>query len=117
MAGKGRPFQPGQSGNPGGKPKGTRSHALRKLDAILDGDAESILRKASELAQGGDPTALRALCLDRLLPPRKDRPVPFELPPIESPADLTKATGALLQAVAASELTPSEAADIGKSVD
>jgi hypothetical protein len=38
----------------------------------LDGEAEALTRKAIERALEGDTTALR-LCLDRLLPPRKDR--------------------------------------------
>ena len=32
--GRGRPFKPGQSGNPRGKPPGTRHAALLVLDAI-----------------------------------------------------------------------------------
>ena len=48
---------------------------------------------------------------------RKDRHVQFDLPAINTTADLPKATNALLQAIAAGELTPSEAADIGKAVD
>ena len=34
---------------------------------------ESLTQKAIDLALGGDMAALR-LCLDRILPPRKDRP-------------------------------------------
>jgi len=109
-------FQPGQSGNPAGRPKGARSKAMQALDAILDGEAEAITRRAIELAKEGDAQALR-MCLDRLVPPRRDRPVTFELPAIETTADLKRATNAMLQAVAAGELTPSEAADIGKTVD
>jgi hypothetical protein len=86
------------------------------LEKILDGDAESILRKAVELAQDGDPTALR-LCLDRVLPPRRDRPVHFDLPPIVTTDDLPKATGAIVAAVAAGELTPAEAAEVAKTLD
>jgi len=56
------------------------------------------------------------MCLDRLVPPRKDRPVAFALPPIETTADVSKATAALLNAVAAGDLTPSEAAELGKLV-
>ncbi|KQQ39152.1 hypothetical protein ASF58_22945 [Methylobacterium sp. Leaf125] len=109
-------FQPGQSGNPAGRPKGARSKAMQALDAILDGEAEAITRRVIELAKEGDTQALR-MCLDRLVPQRRDRPVTFELPAIETTADLTRATNAMLQAVAAGELTPSEAADIGKTVD
>ncbi len=48
---------------------------------------------------------------------RKDRPVTFALPTIESTADVVKASAALLQAVASGELTPSEAAELGKLVE
>ncbi|ACA15357.1 hypothetical protein M446_0803 [Methylobacterium sp. 4-46] len=116
MPGKGRRFERGQSGNPAGKPKGARSRTTLALEALLQGEAECITRKAIELAMQGDTVALR-LCLERLIPVRKDRPVPFGLPAIESPADLTKATAALLDAVARGDLTPSEAAELGKLVD
>lgn len=109
-------FKPGQSGNPAGKAKGTRNHTTRALEALLDGEAAALTRKAIELAQDGDTVALR-LCLDRLLPPRKDRPITFDLPPVETADDLPKATGAIVSAVAAGELTPSEAAEISKTLD
>ena len=51
------------------------------------------------------------------MPPRKDRAALFDLPPIVEPADLPRATGAILHAPAAGELSPAEAADISKSVD
>jgi hypothetical protein len=109
-------FEKGKSGNPAGRPKGSRNRSTLALEAILEGDAESIVRKVIELATDGDTQALQ-MCLDRLMPARKDRPVQFDLPVIETTADLPKATHALLQAVAAGEFTPSEAADISKSVD
>lgn len=113
---RGRPFKPGQSGNPAGKPKGARHKTTLAVDALLDGDAENLTRKAIEMALGGDTVALR-LCLDRLAPVRKDRPVTFALPTIETTADLPKASAALLEAVASGELTPSEAAELGKLVE
>ncbi len=59
-------------------------------------------RKAVNLALEGDTTALR-LCLERLCPPRKDRPVSFDLPPMKAPADAVAAMSALLAAVAQGE--------------
>ncbi|TXM94731.1 DUF5681 domain-containing protein [Methylobacterium sp. WL116] len=109
-------FEPGQFGNPAGKAKGTRHRTMLAMEALLEGEAETLTRKAIELACEGDTVALR-LCLDRLAPVRKDRHVIFDLPAIDTTADLPKATHALLQAIAAGELTPSEAADIGKAVD
>src|SRR5215204_7675724 len=109
---RGRPFQPG---NPG-KPRGARHKTTLAIDNLLDGDAENLTRKAIEMALSGDTVALR-LCLDRLAPVRKDRPVTFALPKIETTADLPKASAALLEAVASGELTPSEAAELGKLVE
>ena len=64
------PFEPGQSGNPAGKAKGTRNKVTLAIEALLDGEAEALTRKAIELAKAGDMAALR-LCMDRLAPPRK----------------------------------------------
>src|SRR3954462_620663 len=109
-------FRPGQSGNPRGRPQGSRHRTTLAIDALLDGDAEKLTRKAVEMALAGDTVAMR-LCLDRLAPVRKDRPVTFALPVIETTADLPKASAALLEAVASGELTPSEAAELGKLVE
>jgi hypothetical protein len=109
-------FEQGRSGNPAGRPKGVRNRATAALEKILDGDAEAILNKAVEMAKDGDPVAMR-LCLDRLIPVRRDRPITFDLPPIVTTDDLPKATGAIVAAVAAGELTPAEAAEISKTID
>ena len=59
-------FKPGEPGNPAGKPKGTRNKMTRAAEALLDGEAEALTRKAIKLAKAGDLTALR-LCLDRIV--------------------------------------------------
>ncbi len=116
MPGEGRPFQQGQSGNPNGRPRGSRNRSTQALEAILDGEAEALTRRAIEMALEGDGPAMR-MCLDRLMPVRKDRLITFTLPEIETAADLTKATRALLQGVADGEITPGEAAELSKLVD
>jgi hypothetical protein len=68
------------------------------------------------MAKAGDLAAIR-LCMDRLAPARKDEPVAFELPPIEKPADIVAATASIVAAVAAGELTPSQAAELSKVID
>ena len=112
----GRQFQPGQSGNPNGRPKGSRNAATLAIESLLDGEAAALTRKAVELALAGDIAALR-LCLDRILPPRKDRPVSFEMPPINNAEDARAASAALLTAVVSGNLTPSEASEVGKLID
>jgi hypothetical protein len=108
---RGRPFKPGQSGNPAGKRKGTRNRSTIAAEALLDGEAEALTRKAIELALGGDTVAMR-LCLERLLPPRKDRPITFALPTIATPDDAAGAIGAVLAAVAEGSITLGEAGTI-----
>jgi hypothetical protein len=76
----------------------------------------ALTRKAVDMALAGDGTALR-LCMDRLMPARKDRHVPFALPKLETAADSVKAMAALVNAVAAGELAPSEAAELSKLVE
>ena len=109
-------FQKGQSGNPAGRPRGARNRATLLMQNLLADDAEAIGRKAIEMAIAGDLAAIR-LCMDRLAPVRKDEPVAFELPPIEKPADIVAATASIVAAVAAGELTPSQAAEVSKVID
>jgi hypothetical protein len=112
---RGRPFEPGESGNPNGRPKGARNRATVLAEAMLDGEAEAITRKLIEKATEGDTTALR-LCLERLLPTRRDRPVTFDLPKIETAADAVKASSSVLAACAAGDLSPGDAAEIMKLI-
>ena len=97
-------------GNPG-KPTGSRHRATMAALALLDGEAETLTRKAVEMALAGDGAALR-LCLERIAPPRRDAPVVFALPAMQSAADAAKAAGAVLGAVAGGDLTPTEGAAI-----
>jgi citrate lyase beta subunit len=116
MANETTQFEPGGSGNPGGRSKVTRYRSTMALEAIFDGQSEALTRTVIELANDGDTVALR-ICMDRLMPVRKDTPITFVLPEIETAADLTKATKALPQGVADGEITPSEAAELPKLVD
>jgi len=110
------PFEKGQSGNPAGRRQGSRNKVTLAIEELLDGEAEALTRKAIDLAKTGDMVALR-LCLDRIVPPRKDRPVAFTLPTLDSAADAAKFSAAIVEAVASGELTPSEAAELSKVID
>lgn len=68
------------------------------------------------MAKKGNIVAIK-LVLDRLCPPRKDRPVPFALPPIKTPGDAAAVVQAIVNAVAAGEISPGEAAELGKLVE
>jgi Family of unknown function (DUF5681) len=109
-------FQKGQSGNPEGRPPGSRNKATLLIEQLLDDATKDITKKAIDLAKAGDSTALR-LCMDRIVPARKDRHIAFKLPKMESPEHAVKAAAAIVEAVAGAELTPSEAAEMMKLVE
>jgi hypothetical protein len=79
---RGRPFERGRSGNPGGRRRGSRNKATLAAAALLAGESEALTRKAVEMALAGDPAAMR-LCMERVLPPCRELTVKFSLPPIE----------------------------------
>src|SRR5215831_10714490 len=87
-------FQKGQSGNPRGRPAGSRNSATLACEALLEGQAEALTQKAVEMALAGDTVALR-LCIERICPIRKDRPVTFPLPPINTARDAADVAAAV----------------------
>jgi hypothetical protein len=85
-------------------------------ERLLDGEAESMVRLVIKKAKQGDMIALR-FCLDRIIPPRRDRPVNFQIPHLNSAEDASKAMAAITTAVAHGELTPSEAAELSRVIE
>src|ERR1044072_6665575 len=84
--GPGKPFASGnQYGR--GRPVGSRNRATLALEPRLEGEGEAIMRKLIERAKSGNEAALR-LCLERLIPPRRERTVSLKLP-----SDLRTAAG------------------------
>ena len=54
---RGRPFEPGVSGNPNGRPRGSRNKTTLALESLLDGQATALTQKAIDLALAGDMAA------------------------------------------------------------
>jgi hypothetical protein len=77
-------------------------------EAILEKDREEIINAVVKAAKAGDSTAMW-LCIERLVPLRKGRPVVFDLPPVKTAADIAGAVGELARVMAAGELTTDEA--------
>jgi hypothetical protein len=109
-------WKKGQSGNPAGMPKGTRHRATQLAEKLMEDDPEDIVRAVVNAAKAGDPTAMR-LCIERLAPLRKGHPVTFDLPQIETAADVTGALGTIAGAMAAGELTPDEAGTVAGVIE
>ena len=101
----------GTSGNPDGRPLGSRHRATLAAEALVQERAAELVNAAISSALGGNATLLRAL-LDRILP-RREAVIALDLPHVQTAADAVAGLSALLAAVANGELSASEAAGLG----
>jgi hypothetical protein len=97
----------GRSGNPRGRPHGSRNRASLLIEHLIAGEGEAIVRTLVDAAKGGDVSAARAL-LDRLVPPRKERPLKLVLPQLRTAADARDALAEVAAAVADGTILPGE---------
>jgi hypothetical protein len=103
---RGRPFQLGnKSGR--GRPRGSRNRVARVCQDTLDSHAENLMKKCVVLAYQGNTTAMR-LCMERLMPARRQRTLQFKLPPIKTITDVAVASESVVSGVARGQLTPAE---------
>lgn len=100
---RGRPFQPGNAG----RPPGSKNKTTQILEQLVNGQAEQMMLKAIELANGGDVACLRMM-LDRVSPARKGQPINVDLPPIKTSQDVLAVIPLLWTAIADGRLTPDE---------
>jgi hypothetical protein len=107
-------FKPGQSGNPGGRPKRSRNRATLWAESILP-IGGAVVERALEGAFAGDAVMQRAF-LNKLVAPARRRPIPLDLPEDASPTDLDALMDAACHALAAGEATPEEAGEIAAFV-
>ena len=115
---RGRPFAPGVSGNPAGRPKGALNHATRASLAMMQGQVEQLTGVVVARALEGDMTAMK-LVLDRLVPTAKETPIEpgiLTLPTL-SGASVPDAVAAVVQAVAAGDLPPGQGQQIVAMLD
>jgi hypothetical protein len=109
-------FQPGQSGNPAGRPLGARNKKTLVFEAAYEDKAEEAVRDIMERAKGGQPAAMR-LCMERAVPAGRHRRLAFALPPVKSPEGAEAAIEAVMEGLAEGVLTLAEVADLLRIVE
>ena len=106
-------FQKGQSGNPAGRPRGSRNRATQLGYSLLEKELAMVMNKVIELITAGNTAALK-MYLDRIVPIQRGS---CELPPLAKAADSIAAMTAIAEAVANGELAPLEAASVTRVVE
>jgi hypothetical protein len=107
---RGRPFV---NGNTGRQP-GSKNRTTLVAAALLEGEAEELVRKAVELAKAGDVVMLKFL-LGRILP--RERLIKLDLPSIDFADDAVEALGYIMRAVSEGTISPSEGAALAPLID
>ena len=100
-------FEKGVSGNPGGRPPGSKNKLSQLAQKLLEADAADIVTAIIEKAKAGDSTAQR-LCLERIMPPIRSSAIQIDLPKFKTPQDILKGYDALFEALGKGDLTMDE---------
>jgi hypothetical protein len=109
-------FQPGQSGNPAGRPPGALNKQTLAAQALLAERAEEIVTNLMDRSKNGEPAAMR-LVMDRLAPTGRNRLVAIELPVIKTEEDAELALTVVTDELAAGKLTIAEASALVALID
>ena len=101
-------FQPGQSGNPAGRPVGSRNKATILAETVIDSHLEAVTEAQCRKALEGSERAQRFL-IARAVAPARHRPVTIDLPETVMLDGLLAAHEEVTRLFAAGELTTDEA--------
>jgi hypothetical protein len=100
------PFAKGQSGNPAGRPVGSRNKFTREMHDAFEHGGPLLIQRLFDLAGDGNTGAMRQ-CLDRLM--GKLRPSAVQLPAPDSPTYIMDALNEIHRALGAGEIASDEA--------
>src|SRR5205807_7974917 len=109
-------FQPGQSGNPAGRPLGARSKKTIAMEEELFKHGQEAVDTIVRRAGSGDPTCLRLL-IERIVPTGTHRPLALELPKVSCADDAQVALDMVIEAFGRGEITVREFSPMLGAVD
>lgn len=101
-------FQPGQSGNPQGKARGTKNKLTLALEDRAEEYGDALSKKIYQLAGKGNVGAAR-LVYEYSIPKPKEERIVFKLPRPTTTLEIPGATAAVLVGATTGELTLSDA--------
>jgi Family of unknown function (DUF5681) len=100
-------FQPGQSGNPAGRPLGSCNKKTIAMEEHFVERAQRAVDRILFLAEGGHPVAMR-ICAERAMPTGTNRALEFELPQVDCADDAQKALDMVIEAFGRGAITVRE---------
>src|SRR5262249_30136369 len=109
-------FQPGQSGNPAGRPPGSLNKKTLATEALIAERAEALVTNLMDRAMDGQGTAMR-LVANWLVPTGRNRRFAIELPLVKTPEDAELAMSVVLDELAAGKLTVAEVSALITAID
>ena len=104
---RGRPFAPGNTLGRG-RPKGSRNKASSVEQDLLDKYAPHLVGKCIERALKNEDRSAMRICMDRILPARREASIRVSLPRIKTAQDLEKAAEKVTQAIGRGRIAPAE---------
>lgn len=104
---RGLPFAAGVSGNPAGRPKGSRNRTTIWRERFQEADLEVATQAVVDAARLGDLAAAREI-LRPFLPRPRDRAFEYEVGPLRTIEEVADAMGQVMADITAGELTIAE---------
>jgi len=115
MATRGRPFEPGNKCGRG-RPRGSRNKTSAAAQDLLEKYAEPVTKKCIAQALQGNPKSMQ-LCMDRIVPSRRELPVKIGPMPTQTLADVSQASELVIRKVASGLITPTQGQALAELIE
>lgn len=111
------PFQPGQSGNPAGRPPGIIDKRIKHRELFL-AQAPELINKVIDMAMSGDMAAMK-LCIDRIVPKINNDSLecPISIGNMKDPKELLDAGNDIINKIADGSLNSQNGKIISSVLD